>query len=182
MKNTNATTTTTNATTTTTAIEFKAIALKNERCTIYDIRCALIDNDEKALLSLVKSWIHAKDNGVVSDADVRNTVKALQLVAYTGKYATVKARQDGKQAFMDVVSTGRVKAWLYTIRRNNYKTVAIVAEKGNRPEEKEVKTVNRKTTPKITPEDAELMNIVKSLKAKGLSVEQIKTVLQAIAC
>lgn len=181
--NTNTTTNTTNTTNTnTTAIEFKAIALKNERCLIYDVRCALIDSDESKVLSLVKAWIHAKDNGVVSDSDVRNTADALMKVAYTGKYASVKERTDGKAAFMDVVTTGRVKAWLYTIRRNGYKAIAVKAEKGNRPEEKAVKAVNRKTVVKLNAEDIELLNLIKSLRELGLDTDTIKAVIEKKAC
>ena len=163
-------------------IEFKAIALKNERCIIYDIRSALIDRDVDRMNSLVKAWIHAKDNGTVSDADVRRTVNALIEVAYVGKLASVKERKDGRNAVVEVVTTGRVKAWLYTIRRNGYKAIDVTSEKGDRPEEKEVKTVNRKTTVKLTAEDAELLRIVKALRDAGLNAEQIKVALAAKAC
>lgn len=173
---------TTNTATVNATIEFKAIARKNERCTIFDIRAALIDGDSSALLSNVKAWIHCLDHGTVSDADVRNTADALRLVAYTGKYATVKERTDGRKAFMDVVSSGRVKAWLYTIRRNGYKAIDVKAEKGERPEEKAVKAVNRKTNVKLTADDIELLKLVKALREAGLDTDQIKTVLQAKAC
>ena len=169
-------------TNTVTVIPFKAIALKNERCVIFDIRCALIDRDNDNLLSLVKAWIHAKDNGVVSDMDVRTTVKALCEVAYHGKLASVKERKDGKTATVDVLSSGRVKAWLYTIRRNGYKAIDIHTEKGDRPEEKATRQVNRKTTVKISAEDKEMFEMIKELKKAGLTTEQMKKWFEVMAC
>lgn len=148
------------------AIEFKAVARSNERCLVYDIRCALIDSNESLLLSLVKAWIHMVDRGVVSDAETIATARALEMVAYTGKYATVKERTDGKTALMDVITSGRVKAWLYTIRRNGYKAVDVVAEKGERPAEKAVKAPNRKTIVKIGKLSDEEKALIMALRAK----------------
>ena len=194
MKNTTTTTTTTNTTNTnggknmntnkpdSMVIPFKAIALKNERCTLYDIRMALIDENDPSLLSLVKAWIHAKDNGIVADNDGRTTCEYLKKVAYVGKYASVNGRKDGKDGFMDVVSSGRVKAWLYTLRRNSYKGIDVIAEKGDRPEEKQVKQVNRKTTVKITAEDKEMFELIKKFRDAGMSKEQMEKLFNAMAC
>ena len=172
--------TTTTTTTTTTAITFHAVARKNERVLVYDIRSALIDCDTSNLLSLVKAWIHMVDNGTVSDADVVRTVDELEKVAYVGKYASVNGRKDGKEGYLDVVTSGRVKAWLYTIRRNGYRTLDVKAEKGERPEEKAAR-VTRKTTVKLSAEDAELIKMVKALRDAGLSTDDIKATLQAKA-
>ena len=88
------TTTTTTTTTTTAAITFHAVARKNERVLVYDIRSALIDGNTSDMLSLVKAWVHMVDNGTVSDVDVIRTVNELEKVAYVGKYASVNGRKD----------------------------------------------------------------------------------------
>ena len=168
MKNNN-----TNNNTNTMAIEFKQVARKNEKVLVYDIRCALIDNDFSSLLSLSKAWIHMVDNGVVSDNDVRRMVGELRKVAYTGKYASVNGRKDGKDGELNVITSGRVKAWLYTIRRNGYKALTVNAEKGDRPEEKTVKQANKKTTVKIDAETLEMLETIKALKSAGLTKEQM---------
>ena len=176
--NTNNNTTTNNSP----VIEFKAVARKNERVLLYDIRCAVLDRNEKSMLSLCKAWIHMVDNGVVSDVDVRTMVGELKRVAYTGKYASVNGRKDGKEGELSVVSSGRVKAWLYTVRRNGYKPLTVNAEKGDRPEEKTVKAISRKTTVKISAEDKEMFDMIKKLKDAGLSREQMAKWFEVMAC
>lgn len=176
MKNTNNTNNTN-----TTVIEFKHVARKNEKVLVYDIRCALIDNDLSSLLSLSKAWIHMVDNGVVSDSDVHRMVVELRKVAYTGKYASVNGRKDGKDGELNVITSGRVKAWLYTIRRNGYKALTVNAEKGERPEEKTVKQANKKTTIKIDAETAEMIETIKALRAAGLSKEQMNKWFELMA-
>lgn len=177
MKNNN----TNNNNNTTTVIEFKQVARKNEKVLVYDIRCALIDNDFSSLLSLCKGWIHMVDNGVVSDNDVRRMASELRKVAYTGKYASVNGRKDGKDGELNVITSGRVKAWLYTIRRNSYKALTVNAEKGERPEEKTVKQANKKTTVKIDAETLEMLETIKALKAAGLSKEQMNKWFETMA-
>lgn len=164
------------------AIEFKACARKNERVLVYDIRCAIIDRNDSALLSLCKAWIHMVDNGVVSDADVMALVRELKLVSYNGKYASVKGRKDGKEGELNVLSSGRVKAWLYTVRRNGYKVLSVNAEKGDRPEEKEARSISRKTTVKISKEDREMLELIKKMRDAGMNKEAMAKVFEVMAC
>ena len=181
--NTNTTTTTTTTTRKTSpVIEFKACARKNERVLVFDIRSAIIDRNDSAMLSLCKAWVHMVDNGIVSDLDVFSLVHELKAVAYTGKYASVNGRKDGKDGELNVISSGRVKAWLYTIRRNGYKALSVNAEKGERPEVKTVKANTRKTTVKISAEDREMFEMIKKLREAGLTNEQMSKWFEVMAC
>lgn len=166
----------TNTNTNSPVIEFKAVARKNERCVLFDIRSALIDGDTVKGLSSVKAWIHCVDKGVVAENDVYTVWHELCKACYVGKYASVKERKDGKEAMLATVSSGRVKAWLYTIRRNGYKALPTTGEKGERPEEKAVKT-SVKTTVKLDPETVELLKVARVLKAMNMDADKLASLL-----
>ena len=165
--------------TTSPVIEFLPVSRQNERCLVYDIRSALIDGNKASGLSLVKAWIHMVDKGTVAENDVYTVWGELCKACYTGKYASVNGRKDGKEGELMTVSSGRVKAWLYTIRRNGYKALATTGEKGVRPEEKAVK-VNRKTTVKLDAETVELLKVARMLKAMNMDAEKMASLLTKV--
>ena len=136
-------------------ITFVSVARKNEKCLVWDIRKALTENNHDKLLSLCKAWVVMLDgNDATTDQKVVGLVNELLKVAYAGKYATVKERKDGKAACLDVITSGRVKAWLYSIRRNGYKALSVVdTHATERPDEKAVKTKDSKKKVVMTEQE-----------------------------
>ena len=136
-------------------ITFVSVARKNEKCLVWDIRNALSENNHDSLLSLCKAWVVMLDgNDTTTDQKVVGLVSELVKVAYAGKYASIKERKDGKTACLDVITSGRVKAWLYTIRRNGYKALSVVdTHATERPEEKAVKSKDSKKKVVMTEQE-----------------------------
>lgn len=136
-------------------ITFVSVARKNEKCLVWDIRKALTENNHDNLLSFCKAWVVMLDgNDTTTDQKVVGMVNELLKVAYSGKYASIKERKDGKTACLDVITSGRVKAWLYTIRRNGYKALSVVdTHATERPEEKAVKAKDSKKKVVMTEQE-----------------------------
>ena len=145
-------------------IAFVPVARKNERVLVWDIRNDIANMNHDNMLSHLKAWVAMVDGVDGAEAKTLALFNALSLVVYTGKYASVKERADGKKACMDVITSGRVKAWLYTIRRNGYKAVSVVdTHATERPEEKAVKA--RSSAKKVTCTEQEWLQFMEWKKA-----------------
>ena len=124
---------------------------KNERVLIWDIRESIVNSDKHKLFSLVKTWYVMAKKDIPSDTIVVAIAGLLLRMVTTGKNASVKSE---KVATMDILGTGRVKAWLYTIADGRFENIA-TAE--NRPEEKPVKArrsnVSRKKVSEMTRDE-----------------------------
>ena len=154
-------------------IEYKPVMRSNERVLVYDIRCALIDNNCAALLSLVKAWyIMAKKPDVQDvktvDTKVVELTTGLIKLAYSGKKASVHERKDNAHAIVDVMNTGRIKAWLYTLAENRFD---MIAQAGERPTEKISKrTTSPRNTIKLAGNAYTMADIQRMIDAGELSV------------
>lgn len=86
---------------------------KNENRLVWDIRDNMKKGDVTTLQYNVKTWLNMVNHAVPEDKQVKAVITVLNAVFYTGKGATVKAKED-KKATIDCISIGRVKAWLYS--------------------------------------------------------------------
>lgn len=157
------TTTTTTTKNTTPTIAWKQVMRSNERVLIYDLRNALKDNDTATALTLIKSWIAMQDkDNKPTDPDTVNMYDNLMMVFFTGKNATVKGT---KEAELDCMSQGRLKAWLYTFHRGNVAIVDKYAGK-ERPEEKQGKVKQGKSV-KVPVAELEAFRAWKAAQEKN---------------
>ena len=117
-------------------IEWKAVARKNERCLVYDIRESLCEDDTNNVVSLVKSWLHmVKHEHANNDYFVLDFVHELEIACFARKDFTCKATE-GKNPRFEICSQGMVKSALYTIARNNTHIARVDSKPAARPEEK----------------------------------------------
>lgn len=103
------------------AIEWMACKRKDEKALIGLVRDALIAGKETDALSCIKAWhIMVNKNKAVKDSEIVDLYRKLCMVAFDGKYATVKGTKD---AVVVCKSVGRIKAWLYTWNRGDVKVI-----------------------------------------------------------
>ena len=119
------------------AIMFKRIMKSNERCLIYDLRSALICENVADSMCLVKTWLALQGGKdyVPTDRETVEMYDNLRKVFFIGKNATIKGT---KEASLNCMSQGQLKAWLYTFKRGNVTIVDKYSGKA-RPEEKQGK-------------------------------------------
>ena len=156
-----------NTTATTTkpvAIAYKSDVLRsNEKVVVWDIRKAFIDNDVATALSSIKTWLAMQDRETKpTDAETIKMYDSLSLVIFNGKNATVKPSE--RVATMQAISSSRVKAWLYTIRRENYAVLRKEGKEEVRPEEKQGKA--KKATVKVPVAELEAFRAWKAMQEK----------------
>ena len=145
------------------AIMYKANVLRsNERCVVFDIWDAMSTGDTVSALSAIKTWLAMNDKTTKpTDEETVRMYEAMSKVVFVGKYASVKERSDGKKARLDMCSQGRLKAWLYTFRRDKY-MIEVVRKASDRPEEKQGKA--RHASAKIDPAELEAFRAWKALQ------------------
>lgn len=95
---------------------------KNENRLVWDIRDNMKKGDVAKLQYNVKTWLNMVNHAVPEDKMVKAMITVLNMVFYTGKGATVKAKE-GKNAIIDCISIGRVKAWLYSVNEGRFEFV-----------------------------------------------------------
>ena len=146
------------------AIAFKRILHSNERCLVYDLHVAMVKGDTATALTLVKSWLALQGGKdfIPADRDVVKLYDEMTMVFWTGKNATVKGT---KEASLNAMSQGKLKAWLHTFKRGNVAIVDKYADK-ERPEEKQARARKAKSY-KVDAADFEAYKAWKAAMAKA---------------
>lgn len=148
------TTTATTATMKNVSIAYRSDVLRsNEKVVVWDIRNAFIKNDVATALSSIKTWLAMNDRDhKPTDEETVKMYDCMQLVMFSGKNATVKTSE--REAVLATITSGRVKAWLYTFKREGYNVKRVETKEEVRPEEKQGKCKAKKVMVPVEDLDA----------------------------